>query len=64
LGRIYQNQSFLYNTSRNDTRAKASLDSAILFYQKSGNPKARKSEATAYSDLANRLKIRMSFNQL
>jgi len=57
LGRIYHNQSVLFSTAGSDEQAKASLDTAIIFYQKSDNPKAKKFEASAYSDLANRFKI-------
>ena len=56
LGRIFQNQSFLFSTAGNDFQAKASLDTAISCYQKSDHPKAKKYEASAYSDLANRYK--------
>ena len=61
LGRIYQNQAILLSTGGNDVQSKASLDTAVIFYQKSDNPKAKKFEATAYSDIANRLKNQNEF---
>jgi tetratricopeptide (TPR) repeat protein len=61
LGRIYQNQSFLFSTAGNDAQAKTSLDTAIIYYQKSNHPKAKKFEASAYSDLANRYKNQNDF---
>ena len=63
LGRIYQNQAVLFSTTGNDDQAKASLDAAIIFYQKSDNPKAKKFEASAYSDIANRFKNQNEFNE-
>ncbi len=61
LGRIYQNQAILLSTGGNDEQSKASLDTAVIFYQKSDNPKAKKFEAAAYSDMANRLKNQNEF---
>ena len=61
LGRIYQNQAILLSTGGNDVQSKASLDTAVIFYQKSDNPKAKKFEAAAYSDMANRLKNQNEF---
>ncbi|MGB3155694.1 MAG: tetratricopeptide repeat protein, partial [Chitinophagaceae bacterium] len=63
LGRIYQNQSVLLSNTGDDEQARASLDTAIIFYRKSDNPKAKKYEANAYSDLANRLKNQNEFQQ-
>ena len=63
LGRIYQNQSVLFSNAGNDVQSIASLDTAIIFYQKSDNPKAKKFEAHAYNDLANRLKTQNEFQQ-
>ncbi len=63
LGRIYQNQSVLFGTAGNNVQSIASLDTAIVFYQKSANPKAKKFEAGAFSDMANRLKNRNEFQQ-
>jgi signal transduction histidine kinase len=63
LGRIYQNQSVLLSTTGYDEQARASLDTAIIFYRKSDHPKAKKFEASAYSDLANRLKSQNEFDQ-
>ena len=63
LGRIYQNQSVLFSTNGNDEQARVSLDTAIIFYQKSDNPKAKKFEAGSYSDIANKLKIQNDFQQ-
>jgi signal transduction histidine kinase len=63
LGRIYQNQAFLFGTGGNDVQSRASLDTAIIFYQKSDNPKAKKYKASSYSDLANRLKNQNEFQQ-
>jgi len=56
LGRIYQNQSFLFSTAANYTQSKASLDSAVFYYQRTNNPKAKKFEASAYGDIATILK--------
>jgi two-component system, NarL family, sensor kinase len=61
LGRIYQNQSVLFSTAGYEDQARASLDTAIIFYRKSDNPKAKKFEASAYSDLANRFKTQNEF---
>ena len=63
LGRIYQNQSVLFGNASNDLLSITSLDTAIIFYQKSDNPKAKKFEATSYSDIANRLKTQNEFKQ-
>ncbi|HEX5025564.1 MAG TPA: ATP-binding protein [Agriterribacter sp.] len=63
LGRIYQNQSVLYGNGGNDALSIASLDSAIIFYQKSDQPGAKKFEAGAYSDIANRLKNQNDYKQ-
>lgn len=52
LGRVFQNQSFLFRTTGNDTAAMNSLDTAIIFYQKPGHPKSRQFEAAAYNDMA------------
>ncbi len=56
LGRIYQNQAFLLANAANYNQSRASLDTAIFFYQKSDHPKAKKFEASAYNDMATRLK--------
>ena len=56
LGRIYQNQSVLFSTAANYVESRASLDTAIVFYKKSDNPKAKKWEANAYGDIGNGLK--------
>ena len=61
LGRIYQNQAVLIGNAGKDMQSKASLDTAVIFYQKSDNPKAKKFEAAAYSDMANRLKNQNEF---
>lgn len=63
LGRIYQNQSFLYNTAANYSQALASLDHAIEYYKKSGHPKSKQWEANAYNDKANTLKSLNEFQQ-
>ncbi len=63
LGRIYQNQAVLLSNAGKDVQSRASLDTAIIFYQKSENPKAKKFEAGSYSDIANRLKIQNDFQQ-
>ncbi|HTE26461.1 tetratricopeptide repeat-containing sensor histidine kinase [Flavitalea sp.] len=63
LGRIYQNQAVLLGNGGNNVQSIASLDTAIGFYQKSGNPKAIKFEAGAYSDIASRLKTQNEFKQ-
>jgi signal transduction histidine kinase len=63
LGRIYQNQAVLFSNGGNDVQAKASLDTAIFFYQKSDNPKAKKFEANTYNDLANRFKKQNELQQ-
>jgi two-component system NarL family sensor kinase len=56
LGRIYQNQAFLFGNSAKYDQAIASLDTAILFYQQSDNPKAKRFEAGSYNDIASRYK--------
>ncbi|HEY0356684.1 MAG TPA: tetratricopeptide repeat protein, partial [Flavisolibacter sp.] len=63
LGRIYQNQSFLFSTTGNYSRAVESLDKAIENYQRSGHAKARLWEANAYNDKANILKTQNEFQQ-
>jgi len=63
LGRIYQNQSILLGTGGKDAQSIASLDTAIFFYQKSGQPRAKKNEAGSYSDIANRLKNQNDYKQ-
>jgi two-component system, NarL family, sensor kinase len=63
LGRIYQNQSFLFRTASNYTATKASLDTAIIYYKRSGNPKAEKYEALSYNDIANGLKDQNEFQE-
>ena len=63
LGRIYQNQAVLLGNAGNNVQSIASLATAIGFYQKSDNPKAKKFEAGAYSDIASRLKTQNEFKQ-
>ena len=63
LGRIYHNQSILFTNAANYTESRASLDSAIVFYQKSNHPKAKKFEANAYGDLGNGLKTQNDLQQ-
>jgi two-component system, NarL family, sensor kinase len=63
LGRIYQNQAVLFSNAGRGAQSRASLDTAIMFYQKSDNPKAKKFEANTYSDIANRLKIQNELEQ-
>ena len=57
LGRIYQNQSFLFSAATNYTQTKTSLDTAVMYYQKSDHPNAKLWEANAYGDIANVLKL-------
>lgn len=57
LGRIYQNQSFLYSSAERYTDCRNSLDTAVLFYQKSNHANAKLWEANAYGDIANVLKL-------
>ena len=61
LGRIYQNQSVLYTSAANYSRARGILDTAILTYRKSDHPKAKLSEANSISDLANILRVQNHF---
>ncbi len=56
LGRIYHNQSYLLGTAAWYTKAMASLDTAIVYYQKVKTLKAGKWEANAYGDMANYLR--------
>lgn len=63
LGRIYQNQSFLLNSTSNYEEALASLDHAIENYKKSDHHKAKLWEANAYNDKANSLKAKNDFQQ-
>jgi len=63
LGRIYHNQSFLFSTAADYVRSNASLDTAIMYYQRSDNPKAKKWEANAYGDLANGFKNQNELQQ-
>lgn len=57
LGRIYQNQSFLYSAAGNYVLAKAGLETAIENYKRSGHSKAEQWEANAYNDMGNILKV-------
>ena len=61
LGRMYQNQAVLLGNGGKNAQSIASLDTAIIFYQKSENPKAKKFEAAAYSDIGSRLKTQNDF---
>jgi two-component system NarL family sensor kinase len=63
LGRIYQNQSFLFGTTSNYQQAIASMDNAIVSYKKSDHPKAKLWEANAYNDKANILKNQNNFQE-
>ncbi len=63
LGRIYQNQSVLFTTAADYKQSRASLDTAILYYQKSNHPKAPKWEASAYGDIGNGLKAQNELQQ-
>ena len=63
LGRIYHNQSILFTTAANYTESRASLDSAIVYYQRSNHPKAKKFEANAYGDIGNGLKAQNDLQQ-
>src|ERR1035437_4780174 len=63
IGRIYHNQSVLYTTAANYTESRASLDSAIVYYQRSDHPKAKKFEANAYGDIGNGLKTQNDLQQ-
>src|SRR6478609_6908447 len=53
LGRIYQNQSFLYSSAARYTDSRNSLDTAVLNYKRSNHPNAKLWEANAYGDIAN-----------
>ena len=63
LGRIYQNQSFLYSTAARYADSQSSLDTAILNYKRSDHPNAKLWEANAYGDIANILKVQNDFEQ-
>ncbi len=63
LGRIYQNQSFLYSTAARYADSQGSLDTAILNYKRSDHPNAKLWEANAYGDIANILKVQNDFEQ-
>ena len=63
LGRIYQNQSFLFNSSLKYTDCRSSLDTAVMNYQKSDHPNAKLWEANAYGDIANVLKLQNETQQ-
>ncbi len=51
LGRIYQNQSFLYSSATRYDDCRSSLDTAVLYYQKSDHPNAKLWEGNALGDL-------------
>lgn len=51
LGRIYQNHAFLYSNAARYAEAIASLDTAILNYQRSDHPNTTKMLANTYNDL-------------
>ncbi|MDZ4795294.1 MAG: sensor histidine kinase [Bacteroidota bacterium] len=63
LGRIYQNQSFLFNSSLRYSDCRSSLDTAVINYQKSDHPNAKLWEANAYGDIANVLKLQNETQQ-
>ena len=63
VGRIYQNQSFLYNTATRYADCRSSLDTAVLYYQKSNHPNAKLWEGNALGDIANVLKVQNDFKE-
>lgn len=63
LGRTYQNQATLLTTATNYSEARASLDTAIIFYLKSDHPKASLWEANAYTEIGNILRFQNEFQQ-
>ncbi len=63
LGRIYQNQSFLYSSAARYTDCRNSLDTAVLNYKKSTHANAKLWEANAYGDIANILKVQNNFEE-
>jgi len=63
LGRIFQNQSFLYSSAARYPECRSSLDTAVLYYQRSTHPNARLWEANAYGDMANVLKLQNDLEQ-
>jgi len=63
LGRIYQNQSFLYSSGARYPDCRSSLDTAVLNYKKASHPNAKLWEANAYGDIANVLKLENDFEQ-
>jgi two-component system NarL family sensor kinase len=63
LGRIYQNQSFLYSSGTRYVDCRNSLDTAVLCYQKSNHPNAKLWEGNALGDIANVLKIQNDFKE-
>ena len=63
LGRIYQNQSFLYSSGARYIDSRNSLDTAVLNYKRSNHPNAKLWEANAYGDIANILKVQNNFEE-
>ena len=63
LGRIYHNQSYLFNSSLKYTDCRSSLDTAVMNYLKSNHPNAKLWEANAYGDIANVLKLQNETQQ-
>ncbi len=63
LGRTYHNQATLFTTATNYAEARASLDTAIMFYLKSDHPKRMLWEANAYNEIGNILRFQNEFQQ-
>ena len=63
LGRIYQNQAYLFRVASNYTKSLKILDTAILLYRQSDHPNAQRWEAGAYMDIANLLMAQNQFNK-
>lgn len=63
LGRIYQNQSFLFTTTGKYIKAQDNLNLAIQSYQKSDHTESKYREASALGDLSNIYKVLNDYDE-
>ena len=63
VGRIYQNQAFFLRVAGKLAESQASNDTALLYYQRSDHPGAKRWEANVYMDIANLWMNQNHFNE-
>jgi len=63
LGRIYQNQAFLFTTTGKYIKAQDNLNLAIQSYQKSDHTESKYREASALGDLSNIFKVLNDYDE-